>query len=61
SGAGGAPRAARAPPLGGRPGAPAPAPAVPRGAHLSVSLKTARQMKLDLPEALVRGARTVHE
>jgi putative ABC transport system substrate-binding protein len=45
----------------GRPGAPPPAPAVPRSAHLSVSLKTARQMKIDLPEALVRGARTVHE
>lgn len=44
-----------------RPGAPAPAPAAPRNARLSVSLKTARQMKLDLPEALVRGARTVHE
>lgn len=45
----------------GNPGAPAPNPTAPRGALLSVSLKTARQMKLDLPEALVRGARTVHE
>lgn len=45
----------------GSPGAPPPALAAPRTALLSVNLKTARQMKVDLPEALVRRARSVHE
>lgn len=44
-----------------RPGQPPPPPAAPRSPRLSVNLKAARQMKIDVPEALVKSAHSVQE